>query len=69
MVNFLFSSWEFRTEDHDIKFGIMRKTKEGGKTEIIPIHRVSAHQMDEIGVVTCEGSSTCNYYLLHISLL
>ncbi|XP_043484531.1 SEC14-like protein 4 isoform X1 [Leptopilina heterotoma] len=54
-------SWEFRTEEHDIKFGILRKTNEGGKTEIIPIHRVSAHQMDEIGIVTCEGSSTYSF--------
>ncbi|XP_033230551.1 SEC14-like protein 2 [Belonocnema kinseyi] len=51
-------SWEFRSEDHDIKFGIMRKNNEGAQIELIPMHRVSAHQMDEIGLLTCEEPST-----------
>ncbi|XP_024940464.1 SEC14-like protein 2 isoform X2 [Cephus cinctus] len=51
-------SWEFRTEDHDIKFGILRKTHDGGQTEIVPIHRVAAHQLDEIGILTCEVPAT-----------
>ncbi|KAH0954641.1 hypothetical protein HN011_003763 [Eciton burchellii] len=52
-------SWEFRSEDHDIKFGILKKDSTNGtKTEVIPIRRVAAHQMDEIGVLTCETPAT-----------
>lgn len=52
-------SWEFRSEDHDIKFGIIKKNNTGEKIEIIPIHRVAAHQIDEVGVITCEEPATC----------
>lgn len=51
-------SWEFRSEDHDIKFGIIKKNNSGEKIEIIPIHRVAAHQIDEVGVLTCEEPAT-----------
>ncbi|XP_076673921.1 SEC14-like protein 2 [Andrena cerasifolii] len=51
-------SWEFRTEDHDIKFGIVKKDTNGKKKEIIPIKRVAAHQLDEIGILTCETPAT-----------
>jgi len=55
-------SWEFRSEDHDIKFGILKKNGENGtKTEVIPLRRVPAHQMDEIGVLTCETPATCKF--------
>lgn len=52
-------SWEFRSEDHDIKFGIVKKNNSGEKIEVIPIHRVAAHQLDEVGVLTCEEPATC----------
>lgn len=52
-------SWEFRSEGHDIKFGILKKdTTNGTKTEIIPIRKVASHQSDEIGLLTCETPST-----------
>ncbi|XP_012533432.1 SEC14-like protein 2 isoform X1 [Monomorium pharaonis] len=52
-------SWEFRSEDHDIKFGILKKDDTNGtKTEVIPIRRVASHQSDEIGVLTCENQTT-----------
>ncbi|KAM0733131.1 SEC14-like protein 2 [Formica fusca] len=48
-------SWEFRSEGHDIKFGILKKdTANGTQTEVIPIRRVASHQSDEIGILTCE---------------
>ncbi|KYN07480.1 SEC14-like protein 2 [Cyphomyrmex costatus] len=48
-------SWEFRSEGHDIKFGILKKDETNGtKTEVIPIRRVASHQSDEIGLLTCE---------------
>lgn len=52
-------SWEFRSEGHDIKFGVLRKNDDGGQTEVVPVHRVAAHQMDEIGLVTCDVPTTC----------
>lgn len=52
-------SWEFRSEGHDIKFGILKKdTANGNKTEVLPIRRVASHQSDEIGILTCETPST-----------
>lgn len=51
-------SWEFRTEDHDIKFGIMKKNQDGKEMEIVPMHRVAAHQLDEVGIVTCDVPAT-----------
>ncbi|XP_043283407.1 SEC14-like protein 2 [Venturia canescens] len=51
-------SWEFRSEGHDIKFGIVRKNEDGGHEEIVPIHRVAAHQLDEVGVLTCDLPTT-----------
>lgn len=56
-------SWEFRTENHDIKFGIVKKDDNGMQKEVIPIRRVAAHQLDEIGILTCEVPSTCEYTL------
>lgn len=51
-------SWEFRTENHDIKFGIVKKDDNGMQKEVIPMRRVAAHQLDEIGILTCEVPST-----------
>ncbi|XP_076654593.1 SEC14-like protein 4 [Halictus rubicundus] len=51
-------SWEFRSDDHDIKFGILKKDTDGSKKEIIPIRRVAAHQLDEIGILNCEVPAT-----------
>lgn len=51
-------SWEFRTEDHDIKFGIVKKGTDGANTDIVPLRRVAAHQMEEIGVLNCEVPAT-----------
>ncbi|XP_076277712.1 SEC14-like protein 4 [Lasioglossum baleicum] len=51
-------SWEFRSDDHDIKFGILKKDTDGSKKEIIPVRRVAAHQLDEIGILNCEVPAT-----------
>ncbi|XP_033331246.1 SEC14-like protein 2 [Megalopta genalis] len=51
-------SWEFRSDDHDIKFGILKKDTNGSKKEIVPIRRVAAHQLEEIGILTCEVPAT-----------
>lgn len=52
-------SWEFRSEGHDIKFGILKKDATNDtRTEVIPIRRVASHQSDEIGILTCEDPAT-----------
>ncbi|XP_046475305.1 SEC14-like protein 2 isoform X1 [Neodiprion pinetum] len=53
-----FLRWEFRSESHDIKFGIIEKNEEGAQSEVIPLHRVPAHEMDEVGVITCKAPAT-----------
>lgn len=56
----LIFSWEFRSEGHDIKFGILKKDMTNGtKTEVLPIRRVASHQSEEIGILTCETPTTC----------
>ncbi|KOC67182.1 SEC14-like protein 2 [Habropoda laboriosa] len=51
-------SWEFRTENHDIRFGIVKKDNNGSYKEVIPMRRVAAHQLDEIGILNCEVPAT-----------
>jgi len=55
------SRWEFRSEGHDIKFGIMCQDMEGNESTVVPIHIVNSHQTDEIGVITCPAPATCKY--------
>ncbi|XP_014211016.1 SEC14-like protein 2 [Copidosoma floridanum] len=47
-------SWEFHLDEHDIKFGVVRRGNDGSQKEIIPVHRVSPQQSDEVGLVTCD---------------
>ncbi|KAK2576328.1 hypothetical protein KPH14_005689 [Odynerus spinipes] len=51
-------SWDFRTDGYDIKFGILKNDTSGTKTEIVPIKKVTAHQLNEIGIVTCDMPAT-----------
>lgn len=51
-------SWDFRTEGHDIKFGILKKEISGVAKEVIPLRRVAAHQIDEVGILNCEAPAT-----------
>ena len=54
------SRWDFRTFDHDIRFGIKRIDETTGEdTEEIPLNRVSSHQMDEVGFITCQPNCKC----------
>ncbi|XP_055377016.1 SEC14-like protein 2 [Condylostylus longicornis] len=50
--------WEFRTFEHDIKFGIRsidNKTQE--KLDEVPLGRVSSHEIDEIGFINCRPNT------------
>lgn len=57
--NILPYSWDFRTEDYDIKFGILKEDTSGMKTEVVPITKIAAHKLNEIGIVTCDKPATC----------
>ncbi|XP_071446066.1 SEC14-like protein 2 [Hetaerina americana] len=50
--------WEFSSEGHDIKFGIMRRDEEGSETTTVPIHRVNCHLAAETGTLPCSGPAT-----------
>nr|CAD7437655.1 unnamed protein product [Timema bartmani] len=53
-----FLKWEFKTEGHDIKFGVLCKNADEKDTVVIPIHRVTSHTVDEMGVITCPEPAT-----------
>nr|CAD7193621.1 unnamed protein product [Timema douglasi] len=50
--------WDFKTEGHDIKFGVLCKNADEKDTVVIPIHRVTSHTVDEVGVITCPEPAT-----------
>lgn len=55
--------WEFRTFDHDIRFGIKRINEKTGEQNIeIDMKRVASHQLDEEGFITCQPDWTCEDY-------
>uniref|UniRef100_A0A8D7ZT69 SEC14-like protein 2 n=4 Tax=Culex pipiens TaxID=7175 RepID=A0A8D7ZT69_CULPI len=58
-----FLKWEFRTFEHDIRFGIKctnKKTMESN--EEVPLRRVASHQIDESGFIPCQPG--CHYSVL-----
>lgn len=55
------SRWEFRSEGHDIKFGIVCQDMNETETAVVPMHKVNSHLSDEIGVITCPTPATCKY--------
>lgn len=54
--------WEFRTFDHDIRFGIKRVNEKTGEQNIeVEMKRVASHQLDEEGIIACQPDWTCKY--------
>ncbi|KAJ8952819.1 hypothetical protein NQ318_008140 [Aromia moschata] len=53
-----FLRWDFRTEGHDIRFGVTLKDENGVETPAIRHRRVAAHQMEESGVLACQAPAT-----------
>ncbi|EDV96418.1 SEC14-like protein 2 [Drosophila grimshawi] len=52
-------SWNFRTLDHDIKFGIYSvDAKTGEKRSEIPLGTVHSHEMDEVGCISTRPNTT-----------
>lgn len=57
---YLFYRWEFRTFDHDIRFGIKRINDKTNEENIeIDLRRVASHQLDEEGFINCQPEWTC----------
>lgn len=68
----LHSRWEFRTFDHDIRFGIKRINEQTGEQNIeVDMKRVASHQLDEEGYIACQPDWTCEdykWYCLHYKM-
>lgn len=55
--------WEFRTVDHDIRFGVRYvNDRTGEETVEVELGRVSSHQLDEVGFVACQPG--CTYHVI-----
>lgn len=50
--------WDFRTDDHDIKFGLTCRNEEGIESVVIPLHRVNCQDINEVGVINCDYPAT-----------
>jgi hypothetical protein len=59
------SRWEFQSEGHDIKFGVICQDIDGTESTIVPVHKVNSHHSNEIGVITCPTPATCKYSHSH----
>ncbi|XP_050304373.1 SEC14-like protein 2 [Anthonomus grandis grandis] len=53
-----FLRWDFKTEDHDIRFGITLKDADGNASPAVRHTRVSSHEIDESGVLACQAPAT-----------
>ncbi|XP_050435729.1 SEC14-like protein 2 [Adelges cooleyi] len=49
-----FLRWHFKTEGHDIKFGVLATDSENIQTVVLPIKKVPCHEFEEIGVIVCK---------------
>lgn len=61
-----FFRWDFRTEGHDIRFGVTLKDEQGEESPVVRHRRVAAHQIDESGVVACQAPATCKLLLFQM---
>nr|XP_023024344.1 SEC14-like protein 4 [Leptinotarsa decemlineata] len=53
-----FLRWEFKTDGHDIKFGVTLKDEHGVESPVVRHRRVASHQMDESGAIACQAPAT-----------
>lgn len=62
LTNNFLNRWEFKTFNHDIRFGVKRKNDQTGDvTNEIELARVASHQLDEDGFITCLPDCTCKF--------
>ena len=57
--------WEFRTEDHDIGFGVTRKQSHKSKKDITLVEprRIECNIFVEEGSLICTEPATCMYIM------
>ncbi|XP_060529229.1 SEC14-like protein 4 [Cylas formicarius] len=53
-----FLRWDFKTDGHDIRFGVTLKDANGNTSPAIRHRRVAAHQIDESGIISCQAPAT-----------
>lgn len=65
LIFVIYARWEFKTFDHDIRFGIKRVNDKTGEENIeIELRRVASHQLDEEGYIACQQDWTCTNYFI-----
>lgn len=53
-------SWDFRTLDHDIKFGVLSiDNATGEKRSEVPLTKVYSNEMNEVGFITTRPNTKC----------
>lgn len=56
----VFLKWDFKTEIGDIKFGVKAEnTETGEKFNEVDLKRVSSHEAEHSGFITCQAYHTC----------
>lgn len=65
----MYIRWQFKTEGHDIKFGILATDSENIQTVVMPIKKVACHEFEEIGVIKCKHIGECNLFFRYQSVL
>lgn len=55
-----FSRWEYKTEEHDIGFGVFRKNGDDWE-EVVPIERRDCSIMTLDGSYKCKDPGTCKW--------
>lgn len=60
-MNIFPSRWKFRTEHHDIKFGITCIDAKGDSHPTIRHRRLASHQIEESGAIPCVAPATCKF--------
>ncbi|GLG94821.1 SEC14-like protein 2 [Gryllus bimaculatus] len=53
-----FLKWEFRTEGHDIRFGITYADVDGNESVAVPLQRITCFPASETGEIACQSPAT-----------
>lgn len=60
----VFLKWDFKTHNHDIKFGVRAlNMKTGEKFNEVDLKRIEASETEEHGFITCQANHKCNLFL------
>lgn len=59
--------WEFKTDDYDIGFSVVKRQGKG-LVSVVPMTRTNSHVVTQDGSYTCPEPGTCNNYVLKLSI-